>query len=66
MPRLPCLAGVAISKAEAGMLKRHADYLEKLSVAAIVMGIFHGHISGLAIGFACYLGCIYLTRRIGG
>jgi len=48
------------------MLKRHADYLEKLSVAAMVMGLFHGHVSGIIIGIASYLGCMYLTKKIGG
>jgi len=51
---------------EAAMLKRHADYLEKMSVAAMVMGLFHGHASGIVIGLVCYLGCMYLTRKIGG
>ena len=48
------------------MLKRHADYLEKMSVAAMVMGLFHGYASGVVLGIACYLGCVYLTRKIGG
>ena len=63
---LPLVGVGGISGVEAGMLKRHADYLEKLSVAAMVMGLFHGYSSGVILGIACYTGCVYLTRRIGG
>ena len=48
------------------MLKRNADWLEKMSVAAFAVGLFQGQILGFIIGIACYLGSMYLTRKIGG
>ena len=48
------------------MLKRHADWLEKMSVAALAIGLFQGNTFGVIVGIACYLGCLYLTRKMGG
>lgn len=48
------------------MLKRVADWLEKMSVASIAVGVFQGQHLGLAIGAACFVGSLYLTRKIGG
>ena len=48
------------------MLKRHADWLEKMSVAAVAVGLFQGQALGFVIGIACYAGSVYLTRKMGG
>ena len=34
--------------------------------AAFAVGLFQGQILGFIIGIACYLGSMYLTRKIGG
>jgi hypothetical protein len=47
------------------MLKRHADWLEKMSVAALAVGLFQSSVTGILVGIACYLGCLYLTRKMG-
>ena len=48
------------------MLKRHADWLEKMSVAALAVGLFQGQALGFVIGIACYIGSMYITRKLGG
>lgn len=48
------------------MLKRTADWLEKMSVAAMAVGIFQGNNYGVVLGGACFLGSLYITRKIGG
>lgn len=48
------------------MLKRTADWLEKMSVAAMAVGIFQGSEYGVVLGVACYLGSLCLTRKTGG
>lgn len=48
------------------MLGRIADWLEKMSVAAMAVGIFQGNDYGIALGVACLLGSLYITRRTGG
>lgn len=48
------------------MLKRHADWLEKMSVAAFAVGLFQEQSFGFVIGIVCYAGSLYLTRKIGG
>jgi hypothetical protein len=49
-----------------GMLKRHAGWLEKMSVAALAVGLFQGQTLGFVIGITCYIGSMYLTRKLGG
>ena len=51
---------------EAGTLKRHADWLEKMSVAAFAVGIFQRQVLGAVIGILCYFLSLYLTKKIGG
>ena len=48
------------------MLKRTADWLEKMSVAAMAVGIFQSNDYGVALGVACFLGSLYITRKTGG
>lgn len=47
------------------MLKRSADWLEKMSVASVAVGIFQGVWYGIALGVACFAGSLYLVR-VGG
>lgn len=48
------------------MLKRTADWLEKMSVAAMAVSIFQGNNYGVVLGVACFFGSLYITRKIGG
>jgi hypothetical protein len=48
------------------MLKRNADWLEKMSVGCFIVGLFQGQMTGLVLGFAFYVGSLYLTRKMGG
>jgi hypothetical protein len=48
------------------MLKRNADWLEKMSVGSLLVGLFQGQIIGVILGAAFYAGSLYLTRKIGG
>jgi hypothetical protein len=48
------------------MLKRNADWLEKMSVGCFLVGLFQGQATGLFLGFAFYAGSVYLTCKIGG
>lgn len=48
------------------MVKRVADWLEKMSVASMAVGVFQEQLFGIILGFACFLGSLYLTKRIGG
>ena len=48
------------------MLKRNADWLEKMSVGCFIVGLFQGQSIGLVFGFAFYAGSLYLTHKIGG
>jgi hypothetical protein len=49
------------------MLKRIADWLEKVSVAAFAVGLFQGQWAwGLAVAFATLFGSLLLTRKLGG
>lgn len=43
--------------------KRTADWLEKMSVAAMAVGIFQGQVYGIILGIACYLASIYLAHK---
>ena len=48
------------------MLKRTADWLEKMSVAAMAVGIFQGQSVGVFLGLGCFVASLYLTRKAGG
>jgi hypothetical protein len=48
------------------MLKRNADWLEKMSVGSFVVGLFQGQAIGLVLGLVFYAGSLYLTHKIGG
>ena len=48
------------------MLKQTADWLEKMSVAAMAVGMFQGNDYGIALSVACFLGSLYITRKTGG
>ncbi|WP_298993221.1 hypothetical protein [uncultured Desulfovibrio sp.] len=47
------------------MLKRLADWLEKLSVAALAVGLFQGKTAAVAVGVLALLGCLWLTKKRG-
>ncbi|WP_165066785.1 hypothetical protein [Desulfovibrio sp. ZJ200] len=46
--------------------QRTADWLEKMSVAAMAVGIFQGMGYGVFPGLACFVGSLYLTQKGGG
>ncbi|MDR2489543.1 MAG: hypothetical protein LBD42_08660 [Desulfovibrio sp.] len=48
------------------MMKRHADWLEKMSVAGIVGGILQESPYGVIIGLISYGACLFLTKKTGG
>ena len=49
------------------MLKRIADWLEKVSVAAFAVGIFHDQLMlGLAVTAAALAASLIITKKIGG
>ncbi|WP_165175724.1 hypothetical protein [Desulfovibrio sp. ZJ369] len=48
------------------MLKRTADWLEKMSVAARAVGIFQGMGYGVFPGLACFVGSLSLAQKGGG
>ena len=48
------------------MVKRIADWLEKMSVAAMAVGIFQGVWYGILLGVACFMASLYLTKKEGG
>jgi hypothetical protein len=50
--------------ANAVILKRNADWLEKMSVGVFAVGLFQGQLLGFAVGIACYFGSMYLTRKM--
>lgn len=45
------------------LLKRTADWMEKMSVAAMAVGVFRGRLDGVGIALACYLGSLWLTYK---
>jgi hypothetical protein len=50
-----------------GMLKRIADWLEKVSVAAFAVGIFQGQfLWGLTVTVTALIGCLVITKRLEG
>lgn len=46
------------------LLRRTADWLEKMSVAAMAVGVFQARLDGMGIALACYLGSLWLTREV--
>jgi hypothetical protein len=48
------------------MLKRVADWLEKMSVAAMAVGLFQGRLLGVFIGILTFLVSLALTKMSGG
>jgi hypothetical protein len=44
-----------------GKRKRIADWLEKLSVAGLALGLFQGTILGLILGAGFFVGSLWLT-----
>jgi hypothetical protein len=48
------------------MLKRLADWLEKMSVATLAIGVLQGQNLGIVIGGACMAGSLLITRKLGG
>lgn len=45
-------------------IKRTADWLEKMSVASMAVGLFQLNQYGIILGIICYAGSLYLTRKI--
>lgn len=45
------------------MLKRIADWLEKLSVAALAVGLFQGKTTAVIMGILALAGCLWLTKQ---
>jgi hypothetical protein len=57
----------AIYQVEAQMLKRIADWLEKVSVAAFAVGIFQNQLAlGLAVTVAALAASLAITKKMGG
>ena len=49
------------------MLKRIADWLEKVSVAAFAVGIFQGQfLWGLTVAVAALVGSLVITKKLEG
>ncbi|MDO5484129.1 MAG: hypothetical protein Q4F27_04395 [Desulfovibrionaceae bacterium] len=46
------------------MIKRLADWLEKMSVAALAVGIFQQKMEGVVIAVLAFGWCIWLTKRM--
>ncbi len=46
------------------MLKRIADWLEKMSVAAFAVGIFQVRILGIVIGVVALTASLVLTKKL--
>ena len=46
------------------MAKRIADWLEKMSVAALAVGVFQGRALGVLIGAASLVISLWLTHRM--
>ncbi|WP_302548766.1 hypothetical protein [uncultured Desulfovibrio sp.] len=58
--------GDGYSEDEVNMVKRLADWLEKMSVAAMAVGLFQGVGYGVFLGLACFAASLYLTKKGGG
>jgi hypothetical protein len=49
------------------MLKRIADWLEKVSVAAFAVGVFQGQLAwGISVALTSFLICLVITKKIEG
>lgn len=48
------------------MVKRFADWLEKISVAAFAVGVFQGNGWGIVVSALALGWCMWLTKRMGG
>ena len=46
------------------MTKRFADWLEKVSVAALAVGLFQNNGWGIVVATAALRGCMWLTKRL--
>ncbi len=46
------------------MAKRLADWLEKASVGAFVVGLFQGRVLGVVVAVCFFVSCMLLTRRM--
>ncbi len=46
------------------MTKRLADWLEKVSVASLAVGIFQGNSLGLLVAATAFIGSMWLTQRM--
>lgn len=47
------------------MLKRFADWLEKVSVAALAVGLFQDNGWGVLVAALAFGWCMWLTKRMG-
>ena len=45
-------------------MKRIADWLEKISAGAMLIGLFQNNLWAIAIGIGALAGSIYMTRRL--
>ena len=57
---------VVILELETRMTKRFADWLEKVSVAALAVGLFQNNGWGIVVATAALCGCMWLTKRLEG
>ena len=48
------------------MVKRFADWLEKVSVVALAVGLFQSNPFGIVIAVVAFGGCMLLTRKMEG
>jgi hypothetical protein len=55
-------AGIVISEPEA-MMKTIADWLEKVSAGAVLVGLFQNDLWAIAISFGALSGSVYINRR---
>jgi len=50
---------------EIDMTKRFADWLEKVSVAALAVGLFQGNGWGIVVAALALGWCMWITKRMG-
>lgn len=48
------------------MIKRLADWMEKVSVAALAVGLFQGRLLGIVVAVGFFGGCMILTKKMEG
>ena len=51
---------------EKDMVKRLADWMEKVSVAALAVGLFQGRVLGIIVAAVFFGGCLVLTKKMEG